>query len=206
MKTNVKLLVYAIMALAITITSCSKDTEVGPIGPKGEQGIQGSEGSEGPAGTNGTNGSNGADGEDGNANVYFSDKFFPEWNDLNGSRYKRMIITNPNFTKVTQGGVAVFVYWTTNNGTTFVLPYSRYNSDGTLLLSRSFYLRGNNELFLETRKFGSDFVPTETDGQVGDITYNRIRYIIVPSGNLAAKSQLNYSNYDEVKNYYNISE
>ena len=187
MKTNAKFLVYGMMALALLITSCSSDGETGP------------------AGNDGTNGA------DGVANVYFSDKFFPDWNEIDEARSKRMIITNPNFSKVSQGGVAVFVYWSTNNGTTYVLPYTQYNNDGTVKSTKSYLLRGNDQLFLDIKKFGSDFLPNETEGKIGNVVYNQIRYIIVPSGMLTGKSQgnesnLDYSNFEEVKKYYNISE
>lgn len=199
MKTNSKFLVYGLMTLALLASSCSSDGEMGPAGNNGIDGI------------NGADGTNGTDGKDGIANVYFSDKFFPDWNELDGARSKRMIITNPNFSKVSQGGVAVFVYWSTNNGTTFVLPYTQYNTDGTVRLTRTYLLRGGNELYLETRKFGSDFDPKETEGKIGTTTYNQIRYIVVPSGTLSAKSQpakyqLDYSDYEAVKNYYKISD
>ncbi len=79
------------MVLALTITSCSKESvagDNGPIGPKGEQGIQGEKGeagvdgaaqelpgekgdtgATGPAGPKGESGTDGENGEDGNANV-----------------------------------------------------------------------------------------------------------------------------------------
>ncbi|MFD2908749.1 hypothetical protein ACFSX9_08360 [Flavobacterium ardleyense] len=190
MKTKAKFLVYGMMALALLITSCSSDGETGPAG---------------------SNGTNGTDGADGVANVYFSDKFFPDWNEVDEVRSKRMKITNPNFSKVSQGGVAVFVYWSTNNGTTYVLPYTQYNNDGTVRSTKSYLLRGGDQLFLDIKKFGADFLPNETEGKIGTAIHNQIRYIIVPSGTLMGRSQgsesnLDYSNFEEVKKYYNISE
>ena len=78
MKTSINFIKCASLIFAITLTSCSKD---GDIGLQGEQGIQGEDGEQGPAGedgtngtngidgTNGTDGTNGEDGQDGNANV-----------------------------------------------------------------------------------------------------------------------------------------
>ncbi|WP_299800792.1 hypothetical protein [uncultured Maribacter sp.] len=93
MKTTTNFIKCAIIIFAITLTSCSKDGDIGPIGPQGEQGIQGEDGEQGPAGedgealgvpgpqgeqgetgatgpagedgTNGTNGTNGTDGTNG---------------------------------------------------------------------------------------------------------------------------------------------
>ena len=53
MKTKMKFMAHALVALAFVVTSCSKEGDVGPIGPQGpqgEQGIQGPEGREGPPG------------------------------------------------------------------------------------------------------------------------------------------------------------
>ncbi|OBR39394.1 hypothetical protein A9200_17465 [Maribacter hydrothermalis] len=84
MKTTTNFIKCAILIFAITITSCSKDGDIGPIGPQGEQGIQGDQGpagedgedgegigipgpqgEQGPAGENGTDGTNGMDGTNG---------------------------------------------------------------------------------------------------------------------------------------------
>ncbi|NHF61446.1 collagen-like protein [Flavobacteriaceae bacterium TP-CH-4] len=53
MKKTMKTFVYGLMALSITITSCSKDGDIGPIGPQGPQGEQGPVGPQGPAGEDG---------------------------------------------------------------------------------------------------------------------------------------------------------
>ena len=53
MKKTMKTFVYGFMALSITITSCSKDGDIGPIGPQGPQGEQGPVGPQGPAGEDG---------------------------------------------------------------------------------------------------------------------------------------------------------
>ncbi len=93
MKTT-KLLMLGLTAMFFTISSCSKDGDIGPIGlngPQGEQGIQGQQGEQGPAGedgealgvpgaqgeqgpagadgTNGTDGINGTDGANGTDGV-----------------------------------------------------------------------------------------------------------------------------------------
>ncbi len=91
MKTTMKFLASWLMVLALTMTSCSKDSvtgDLGPIGPKGEQGIEGEKGEKGEPGVDGaaqgipgekgdtgatgavgTQGEQGVSGTDGNANV-----------------------------------------------------------------------------------------------------------------------------------------
>ncbi len=68
MKT-IKFLSVAVMALAISVSSCAKDGEDGSDGAPGAQGIQGETGPAGPAGEDGQDGQDGTDGQDGNANV-----------------------------------------------------------------------------------------------------------------------------------------
>lgn len=207
-----KFLAHALVALALATTSCSKDGDVGPMGPQGSEGEQGLVGAQGPQGEQGAkgdpgeNGEDGADGEDGNANVFFSDQFFPNWNGADTPRFKRMTITDSRFSQVINGdGAVAFVYWSTNNGTTFPLPWNSYNASGNITISRSYVLRGNDELWISIRKFGSDFEDTETVGKVGLVIYNQLRYIVVPSETLAAKSSLDYSDYEAVRAYYGIS-
>ena len=93
MKTTMKFLSMGLIIAGLTLTSCSKDGDIGPIGPigpQGEQGVQGSQGEQGPAGqdgealgipgpqgeqgpagidgvdgVDGTNGTDGSDGTDG---------------------------------------------------------------------------------------------------------------------------------------------
>jgi len=72
MKTRFKFLAYGLLAMALTVTSCTKEGPQGPIGPTGVDGTNGTNGADGADGTNGadgTDGANGADGADGNANV-----------------------------------------------------------------------------------------------------------------------------------------
>ncbi len=203
MKTTMNFFKMGLLVLAMVLTSCS--AEDGADGGMGPQGIAGTDGADGADGQDGTNGVAGQDGEDGNANIFFSDRFFPNWNEIDNPRHKRMIIENPNFSKVINGGgVVVFMYWSTNNGTTFALPRYDYFSSGAIRTSKDFILRGNNELWLTIRKYGSDFTPSETEGTVGTITYNRLRYIIVPSGALVGKSSLDFTDYEAVKAFYNI--
>lgn len=63
MKTTMKFLLFGMMAIAISISSCSKDGATGAAGPAGIAGINGQDGADG------TDGTNGSDGADGNANV-----------------------------------------------------------------------------------------------------------------------------------------
>lgn len=88
MKTKMKFYTIAVMVLALSLASCSKEGDMGPIGPEGPQGEQGPVGPQGPAGQDGEDGQDGTDGQhgadgqdgedgkdgkDGNAEIYYSD-------------------------------------------------------------------------------------------------------------------------------------
>ncbi|NDV42276.1 collagen-like protein [Flagellimonas sediminis] len=73
MKT-IKLLSIAILAMAMSMVSCSGDD--GEQGPKGDQGIQGEQGIQG---VQGEQGEQGVPGEDGNANVQAFKLDMTEW-------------------------------------------------------------------------------------------------------------------------------
>ncbi len=83
MKTRFKFLFYALLTLALTVTSCEKEGIQGPAGPAGQQGVAGpagpagEDGEDGEAlgvpGPEGPQGEQGTAGADGNANVIISD-------------------------------------------------------------------------------------------------------------------------------------
>ncbi len=198
---------YVLVIAIVGYMGCSgEDGDMGPAGPQGEQGIQGEPGADGVNGTDGVDGADGATGprglpgEDGNANVIYSDRFSPNWNLINQPRIKRMVINNPDFGRNYDDGVILF-YWTTGNGSTFLLPWNTFSSfDGTLDTSRVSVIKGGSgDAWIEIRKYGSDFTDSETVGS------NRLRYVIIPGGvNTSAKNTIDYTDYEAVKNFYHI--
>lgn len=100
-KTTMKIILFGLMALAISITSCEKEGLQGPAGPAGQMGQQGIQGTEGPAGQDGeaqgvpgptgpagSDGTNGTDGADGNANVR---TFIYDLTSFSGDEYSKII-------------------------------------------------------------------------------------------------------------------
>lgn len=208
-----KLLLFVLL---IGLAGCSADDgAVGPPGEPGKDGINGVDGKDGEDGTDGQDGADGTDGQDGNANVIYSDWFYPVWNEFDTPRAKRMVVKNPEFGKNYDDGVILF-YWITNNGSTFLVPWNTYSSStGALIISRSMNIRGGSgDVWITIRRYDRDFEIRDTYGQYDGITYNRLRYVIIP-GNINAggksssnkdneKSPLDYSNYEAVKAFYNI--
>tara|TARA_R110002072_G_scaffold157657_1_gene308333 strand:- start:422 stop:1051 length:630 start_codon:yes stop_codon:yes gene_type:complete len=196
-----------VLVLLIGLVGCS--AEDGAVGPQGEAGANGTDG------TNGADGTNGTDGQDGNANVIYSDWFFPVWNEFDAPRAKRMIVTNSEFGENYDDGVILF-YWITNNGSTFLVPWNSYSTiTGALNISRSMNVRGTSgDVWITIRRYDRDFEVRDTYGQFEGITYNHLRYVIIPGNvnvsgksaldKVSGKSTLDYSNYETVKAFYKI--
>ena len=103
-------------------------------------------------------------------------------------------------------GVILF-YWITNNGSTFLVPWNSYSTiTGALNISRSMNIRGiSGDVWITIRRYDRDFEPRDTFGQFEGITYNRLRYVIIPGNvDLSGKSSLDYNDYEAVKAFYNL--
>lgn len=205
-----------LLILVLGLGGCSAEDGAdglqGPQGIQGQDGAQGIQGEQGPQGEQGIQGEqgeqglNGADGEDGNANVIYSDWFYPDWNYFDAPRAKRMIVTDPLFGENFDDGVILF-YWITNNGSTFLVPWNSYSTiTGALSISRSMNVRGRSgDVWITIRRYDRDFEIKDTYGRYDNITYNQLRYVIIP-GNITAsgKSSLDYNDYEAVKAFYNL--
>lgn len=222
MKNTFNLILITLLAISLVSAACKGPTTgedgaqgpqgeqgvEGPAGPQGPQGEQGSEGPQGPEGAQGKQGPpgpRGPTGEDGTANVIYSDWFFPDWNEVDAARVKRMSVSDSDFSSAISNGVILF-YWTTNNGSTFLLPWNSFDiRTGDLIISRMANVKGaSGTAWIEIRKYGADFIARETDGQVGGITHNRIRCVIIPGGVPAKMNDDFLRDYQAVKEYYEI--
>ncbi len=207
MKTRLFKTNYLAFVFFLMIAACSQDGEPGPQGPKGEQGeqgLQGPQGEEGPEGPEGPQGPQGPQGATGAANVIYSAWLQPVWNDSDGATFKRMIIDVPELNMNMWDRGLIYMYWKTNNGSTFPLPWVTNNvATGTPTIARTFLIRGATKLWVEIRKYSGDLVASEFSAANG----NRIRYVLVPGGVAASgriAAPVDFDNYEEVKAYFNL--
>lgn len=210
MKTRLFKLKYLALVLFLMAGACGKEGEPGPEGPEGDQGeqgiqgLQGPQGPEGPEGPQGEQGPQGPQGPTGAANVIYSAWLQPSWNDADLATLKRMTINVPELTLNMWDRGLIYMYWKTNNGSTFPLPWVSYNvSTGSPAITRTFLIRGSSTLWVEIRKFTGDLVASEFSGANG----NRVRYVLIPgevvaSGRMA--TMVDFNNYEEVKRYFNL--
>lgn len=180
-----KKILFSFALLAMIFASCTKD---GPVGPTG------------PAGTNGTNGSNGNNGTNGNANVHTQNfTINSEWYHYGTAGqpdegYQVDIPCSIITSDIVSAG-AVLAYASGDNQMWMALPYT--NPTGlseTYPYSSSvnyIYITNDISIFYQDNDFY-----TSNPG----LTY--IKVITIAGQTLNPK--IDYENYSEVKEYYNL--
>lgn len=197
MKTTTNFIKCAILLCAITLTSCSKDGDIGPIGPQGEQGIQGERG---PAGE---------DGEDGNANVISSSWVVADFPNNYSFSAATVTINDSRITQDVLNNYTVLGYFSFSDSYSevYAIPF-------TEPLFRSFTMEQRMAIgeYKITEMGNPDTVDTidPVDGFV--------RYVLIANSTITLKSgvnnlhtvsamkvnNVNLSNYHEVMDYLGI--
>ena len=179
--TFTQLLRPLLLAMTITFIFAACTPKAGDPGPKGDTGATGSTG---PTGATGATGPAGPTGATGNANVIqitYGSKTH------SGSELSYDL---PGVTAAQINSSAYFTY-VTSNGVIYPLPGATVGGDKT-------YKAAINPSTLKlyiNRVVGS-----------GSETFSITRLIIIPANDLrnGRKAAIDYSNYQEVKNYYNL--
>lgn len=168
------------LAMAVAVTSCSKDGDTGPAGPAGEVGP---EGPGGPAGEKG---------DTGVANVIYSD-----WLDVTfsldtaaGSYF--VDIDAPKLTAdvIATGLVKTYInIGTSADPVVMSLPYN-----SSTIIIREYLLEG----FIELLSNANMSTYTAEDGTKS----GQVRYVIIPGGTAARTSKaIDWNDYAQVKAY-----
>jgi hypothetical protein len=177
--------------LGITFASCQK----GDTGPTGSAGTNGSNGTNGSSGTNGTNGTNGVNG---NANVQ-SIRF--NVGTSGWTNYGTFGINNVSVPQITQAIIdsgLIISYWVFYNSTfsdtvDLELPFT----DGNV--SKAYYPYFSlGHYGLEIDNFGHPFITPTTP-------YN-IRLVLATAHARHANPNLDWNNYEAVKQRFNLGE
>lgn len=222
-----KVFIMLLLAAVIGFTGCKKEGPAGPQGPQGEQGIageagprgatgaKGDKGDRGPVGATGARGPQGEKGDPGTANVIYSDWIKPtnsSWNITNTARSKTMDISVPDFTDEIRKHGLVMVYYQTNNGSTFPLPYVTQRwLDGRTAKLYSFYMYHDGKLRIKINSYDIDLEPDDylyDPFPAGGAKHARFRYVIIPGGVHARTSMPlpDLKDYHAVCEYYGIPE
>lgn len=167
---------------AITLfASCKKTT----TGPKGDTGAAGTNG------TNGINGTNGTNGAQGNANV----KIY---------NYGSTTLTATSDAKFYPSGLTA-----QKIDSSLIMVY--YSADGAQWnVANGLGPNGNYATIQYTDP--SPYVCVylkNADGSYytgGTVIWQKVRVVIIPTASVFRKANINYNNYNEVANYYNIKD
>lgn len=175
-KRQLTLLMFFSLSVII-FSACKKEGPAGPAGPAGPQGATGGTGPQGPAGT---------------ANVIYS-----RW--TSGSTWTSdvsagLVYYNIPSTSLTQSilsGGSIHVYWgvlgdTVNN--VRQLPFTEIVG---------------SEIYFHNPKYSVGNIRVETNNLTMAAT-NRYRFILIPGGVLGGRLNIDFNNYDQVLNYFNI--
>jgi hypothetical protein len=199
MKSKLFLSMAALLVAGILFTGC--EGKEGPPGPTGAQGQKGDTGATGPQGTEGATGATGT------ANVIYSDwKAVPVTPTHKYSSEKVYRIAESKITKEIFDKGLVMAYARSGGSTwAYYLPQtlttSYHGFNGSInfffnVVEGSFYYC---ELWLSPTAVNSSWL-----AQDKPTYFSHVRYVILPGGVKARVKGLDYSNYEEVKKYYNI--
>lgn len=228
MQNPMKLLMCGLMGLAISITSCSKDSDIGPIGPQGPQGEQGSagaEGAQGPAGqdgealgvpgpkgdtgatgqvgatgADGTDGSNGTNGTDGEDGN--ANVMVSDWIPTAFSQTPAFdvgfSVTDPNLTKEIINNSLILGYGKRNSAFIDILPLPTQIFNQLYRITLSDAGGENYDLFFRGKSADGS---TETFNLLSEV-----KYFVIPANSTTGKSRSDYEkmSYDEIVAHFGL--
>jgi hypothetical protein len=187
MKKTVKFLSTTIIIITILLTSCKgPQGDIGPAGPKGDTGATGATGPAGPKGDTGATGASGG-GSSTASNVFYSN-----WLSVQFTGFDEFsaTITAPKITQEIIDKGTVLTYAKSNiTGNVIPLPFAALN--GT---TRTTVVYNLGKVLL-----GANF-------NASSQTY---RYIIFPPGTsigAGRKANVDFSNYEAVKAFYDLKD
>lgn len=179
---------FKILALLVIVTSI--------FSCRGDNGIDGKDGMDGKDGANGQNGQPGANG---NANVIISAwKTSTNAKDtvIDASSMKIATVAAPELKPDLVGNAAIYVYLDFGGGA-YPLPYLS-NAGGRVNTINFFPAKYK----IRPTRFTHDNGAT-----ISLPNFIKFRYIIIPSGTANKNaSQVDYSNYESVKKFYNLKD
>lgn len=148
----------------------------------------------GPRGSDGYDGLDGLDGLNGEESYVFEYEF-----DFTAPEYSQVLSLPDDFTMLDSDVMLVFFLWDISEGTEIwrSIPQTLYFSDGILNYNYDF-TKYDAKVFLDGT--------VNLDGLGADYTDNWIaRVVVVPGQFTGGRSTLDYSDYNQVKDYFQLS-
>lgn len=177
--------------------------ETGPAGPQGETGDTGPQGPQGEPGTNGRDGTNGEDGEDGNAEVLYSDWIPANFTGSSTSlQYMRIDFPSGMESAIRiKNTHIILVYFTGyGDGNVYQLPVLNFRG-AQFTFGYGSGSSASGDIRITAQALSGDLRDVQIDPARG----NRFRYVIIPPNiRITGKSQLDYGDYNAVKERFKI--
>jgi hypothetical protein len=194
-----KHILIAFVSVLVTFASCTKESKLGPRGEKGETGLDGKDGVDG---IDGQDGQDGQDGKDGVANLFIYNFSVPDsaWVDsgtaFTTGAYSTYLYENSEITASMISNGTVMVYQDLANDFTTPLPRTVYLSGIQAQLS---FVAGTGQirLFLFANDNGHH-TPEENPAN--------FRVAFIPKTAKMLYPDLDFKNYDSVKEVFNIKD
>ena len=196
MKKQFLIVVVIAMAFA-TLSSCAKEGAQGPTGVQGSAGIQGVKGNTGPTGNTGATGQSGATLIVKQFTLYPSD--FSEYG-TPGELQHRYSATRsiPEITNNIYNSGLVVIYYQ-GSGTTpppwYSLPQTLYTGSYSYTLTYSHFVGG-----ISIQRYDSDLQSIPPDFNL------TLKVVIVPQMPGKKEWDVDFSNYEAVKQYFNLKD
>lgn len=195
MKVRIFISGLALVAAGTIFTAC--DGEVGPQGPKGDTGAVGAVGAPGAKGDKGDAGTSGANGLNNGNIIVRSLEGGSISAGTNGAGYSWSFGSDLSADIVESS--AAYMYLQMPSGAWYAMPGSILNAEN---IYQTFALR----VTIEENRTLSRFRLTRTEG-AGTLTFTAARIVLVPKAAGARLASLvDYTNYEAVKQYYNLTD
>ncbi len=178
-----------VVSAALLFTACKKG-DTGPAGEKGDKG------------DTGANGATGSTGKPGSANVIYS-----EWLDVTFNAVDTFFEASIDAPKIVDSIIAkgeVKVYWNINTSTAPAIVALPYADNGLIFGAKDLFvfpiIQAGNIFIESTYNVGTR--PSTNDPNIPVWQY---RYVIIPGG-MAARSGVNWNDYNQVKAYLGLKD
>lgn len=179
-----------VVSAALLFTACKK----GDAGPAGEKGDKGDPGAAGATGSTGKAGS---------ANVIYSPWLDVTFNAVD-TFYEAAIDAPDIVDSIIEKG-EVKVYWNINTATAPAIVALPYADNGLIFGAKDLFvfpiIQAGNIFIESTYNTG-----TQVSTSDPNVKLWQYRYVIIPGGTAAARSAVNWNDYNQVKNYLGLKD
>ncbi len=185
----------ALLVMSVMFVACKSD--VGPEGPKGPRGETGAAGAAGAKGDKGVKGDAGAAGADGNTDVLILNDAGRTIDAGIGAK-NSWAIGYDVISRAKAEASAIYVY----------LKLPREPEEWVSIPGSVFFPGGSHQTFGMATRFTNTAVQINVIRSAGAeaLAYSAVKFIFVPGSATARQAAVDYTDYNAVKEYYNLAD